>query len=568
MTETTGNLNVTSATVAGNLTASAAQALSLGNIQSTGAGMLTLNAGTTINNALAAGSHATTGGELILNAYGDIGATANLLETDVAQLSFHTHNDGNVYLNNAGTLTLAASQANTIILTAGNTLQITGAVSGNTLNFATTNNNGSILLDADVAAANSLTLNASGAISQTAGVLFANLLSLQTTTGDVGASSNPLQINANQLTLAVSGDAFLQQANAISLNGITVSGALNLTGNGALINNGSLNANSAMLNTTGNGDIQFAQNATVTGLLALNANGSGNILTNNNASLATGSLSVQSGNGNVTLDGSFGSVSGVTGGNLTLSSAGDLKVSAGGLQGNAVELTTHGTGDIVLDGTVKGQTVTLASVNAIRTDDSSIVNISATDSDSLQAQTIIGSLLHPINIQASSGKTEIRANGALNGISVDLIGLFAGGKIDLLNTPPGEVIVNGVIVSPLLTDNNNNDNLNDLGQIPLLGGISDIYSPVRINYLMHQTVDATGIFTPDDVIFGKLFNAVQNQSDPDSGTPPNTSSVETPPAATVSPVPTETIPPAFDNDKAQAELKAFSRNITDKTIKR
>jgi hypothetical protein len=126
------------------------------------------------------------------------------------------------------------------------------------------------------------------------------------------------------------------------------------------------------------------------------------------------------------------------------------------------------------------------------------------------------------------------------------------------------VIINGVILgsvanniglqppSVVNTIPNSVTDIN-LGQTPLLGGIPDIYSSFRMTYLAHQTVDPTGVFSPDDVLFGKLFSAVENPSDAEPAIVPNTS-VNTAPSTAPGFNQNEMM---FDNHKAQAELNNF-----------
>lgn len=180
---------------------------------------------------------------LALGATGAVSITASANNTPFAL--------GNVSGSNG---TLGGVEAASLNLTNNGTINSTSDVVTGLASFVA-QNGGSINLAGTMAVSNSLslTVSGSGTINQTAGTVTTGLLALNSGTGaiTIGQSgSNNAALLAGQLAIAAQGAATIHDNIAVTLNGSTVGGQLNLTDLPGITISGTSSAASAVLTTT------------------------------------------------------------------------------------------------------------------------------------------------------------------------------------------------------------------------------------------------------------------------------------------------------------------------------
>jgi hypothetical protein len=259
--------NASAITGAGSLIQAGTGTLTLTGNSSAFAGATTVNAGKT----LAIG----TGGSL-----GAAGSTLALADSASSMLFTEASGTSIVGSTVSGAGSISHSGAGTGVLTANNnysgatnvsggTLQIGNATTTGTLgtaNAVTLSNNatlafsraanttidktisgngnvtanitGDLALTSNIAltGSNTINLTASGSITETSGSLAATNLYMTATTGNIGSAGQRIQSNVNNMALTAAGDAFVTEANGVSiaanvgkLDLATTNGTLNVT---------------------------------------------------------------------------------------------------------------------------------------------------------------------------------------------------------------------------------------------------------------------------------------------------------------------------------------------------
>ncbi|HEY0198066.1 MAG TPA: filamentous hemagglutinin N-terminal domain-containing protein [Rhodanobacter sp.] len=280
----------------------------------------------------------------------------------------------------AGTLTGSSSGATTLTganvigtlgrftaigfnLTDAQALTVSGPVDGGSSTTLTTTN-GDLTINGAVKGATT-TLTSAGAIGE----------------GGSGA------ITAGTLTGSSSGATTLTGANAIGMLGGFTAIGFNLTDTQALTVSGPVDGGSSMTLTTTSGDLMIngAVSGTTTMLTsvgAINEGGSGTITADTLTGSSAGSTTLMGANAISTLDG-------FTSTGFSLTDAQALTVSGPVDGGNSTTLTTT-SGDLTINGAVKGATTTLTSAGAIGEGGSGTITAGTLTGSSSGATTLTG----------------------------------------------------------------------------------------------------------------------------------------------------------------------------------
>ncbi len=195
---------------------------------------------------------------------GNIGTASNQIRTTAGVLDVNSN--GNVFVTTTGDVSLNASSGDTFRLTSGGGITVQDDLLSNNLTL-TSGNNGNIDLNWFIAGltgpdATSVTLNAngSGSITQALGTnIRTTSLSLNSASGDIGASGSPITVNPNvtnvNLSVHTTGDWFVTAFGDVNLgastggNGTLVSNNVSTTGNTTLT--GTLDITTQSLNVAG-----------------------------------------------------------------------------------------------------------------------------------------------------------------------------------------------------------------------------------------------------------------------------------------------------------------------------
>jgi hypothetical protein len=181
----------------------------------------------------------------------------------------------------AGTLKVNTA-GSAFVREASSVILDTSIVSG-TLEL-TTANNGSITVGADSSAGTmKLTANGSGSISRSGDcTLTGTMVNLTSDIGQIGSNIAPIQTAAGTLLLNTAGNAYVNEANNVTLGASAVSGTLKLTtaSNGSITIGGNSSAGPLKLIAHGNGVIDRSGNFTLSGGVVNLESGSGDIGSN------------------------------------------------------------------------------------------------------------------------------------------------------------------------------------------------------------------------------------------------------------------------------------------------
>ncbi|MBK8191162.1 MAG: filamentous hemagglutinin N-terminal domain-containing protein [Vampirovibrionales bacterium] len=279
-------------------------------------------------------------GTLALSATsGDIGTAGNAIDSNATAASLNT--TGDAFLSEASNLTLNASAVGgTLEISAAGDITTAGAISADTASIASSDPDGDITLNHNVTGTTSLTISASGTgdITQSAGVLNAGTLALSATSGNIGTAGNAIDSNAAAASLNTSGDAFLSEANNLTINASAVGGTLEISAAGDIATAGAISADTASIASSDpDGDITLNHNVTGTTSLTITASGTGDITQ---------------------------SAGTITGGLLTFNTNGGLGTALDRLDINAATLTLNTTGDLFLN---ESDNITLNAATALHT---------------------------------------------------------------------------------------------------------------------------------------------------------------------------------------------------------
>ncbi len=396
-------------------------------LEATGAGTVTQNAGRV------------GGGLVTVTAATDIGSAGNRFDTDAATLDI---SGNNVYIDELNGVTLGAGNSAVMAydLTAGGDIDVTGAVTGNTVNLNTTGVNGTININGgsvNGATAVTLTTPGNGAVNLMAG---GNLISIN---GTVSVIADNMDLSGGTID-AGNGD--------VTLAASTASRSIGLGGGAGL-----LSLTNAELNNLSAGNLTIGNNAT-TGDMSIDAID----LTAVDASLhlrTAGTITdadptddsipniILANNRDITFDGAGGLGTGQIG-NPGL---GDLDVQIGGTGMISVKTNNAAAYINLTDGGYVGTFdvgtagFELSAENGSILDGNGAANNFTAGADSyLTASGTIGTDTDPLDVNIVGGDLFVSAGGAVNGVSVNIDGtVMPTNDLSVVGGPPGLVIFNG-----------------------------------------------------------------------------------------------------------------------------
>jgi hypothetical protein len=428
-----------------------------------------------------------------------VGVAGNPVTGDVTQ------NAGTAIVADALTVLTNNDTASSATITLTNTGNNAATIDLQTMNVANnasvasniqyTDSNGFVVTKITTAGDTQLTNGADGAVTQTGTIESAGLLLL-------GSGSYTLTNAANTVTtIAANNNGEIQYVNA---TGLTVGTVLGTTGITTLSDDVLLTA------TTGNLTITEQMNVG-TGTIRLEAEATGGTITGGGQITAV-ALGARTNNGAVTLDNVLNDVNtlaaATNGGTLTFvdangvdigavteivglfdavagvnTGAGDFALTAGGDVTQSQAIYVGGTTDVVADGAItlantsndfvgqvntEGTAVTLVDSNNLylglneatagaisMTAGQSIynaltaggTNITSTAASMLAGNGgVVGTLAKPVTVSLPS--VTATATQQQGGVSIDLSGYVGDNTIWLTQTPPGLVILNGMIINP------------------------------------------------------------------------------------------------------------------------
>ncbi len=387
-------------------------------------------------------------------------------------------------LNVAATTTLAAGAANDIALTnLGNDFGAVGITSGN--NVALTDTNSLDLAASTVSGTLNVTTN--GALTQSGGLNVIGITTLSPGPGNNIIFANPAN-DFSSVSITSGNNATLQDSNAIGLGAMTVSGTLNVTATGAITDaNGSTNnITAATANLTG-AIVGTAGDPIETSVGTLNATSiAGGIFVTQANAVTLGN--VVAGAGDVTIT----------------NTAGDMTINTVTAATGAVNLTAAG--GSILDGNGTANNVTASA-------DSTLNALGG----------VIGVSADPIDVNITGATLGVAAINQMGGISATLNGTVSpGNSLIVLNSPPGLVLFNGIILNPPPTPLN-------LVNLGLLTGTAVYLNPdavVSAYYLKPSRAalltNVTSTYLPGTIVLPSYVSVTGNQLSVTRTVPPCT----------------------------------------------
>lgn len=194
---------------------------------------------------------------ITLNAdQGSIGTAGAPITTTTNMLTAGAGTNGSFYINNTGDIDLQSSSAgSTFKLVNDGNVTVSGDVTANDLTIATTTgSNGSIVLNANLTGANTVTLQAGGTastITQAAGASVNGGSLALSSGGDIGSSDTAFTTSVSSMTARTSaGCVFVSNTGDVSVGTSTVAGQLVVSGSGNLATAGSIQAQSVQLTSS------------------------------------------------------------------------------------------------------------------------------------------------------------------------------------------------------------------------------------------------------------------------------------------------------------------------------
>jgi hypothetical protein len=179
--------------------------------------------------------------------------TATGILINLGDRSLDVSVDGNV---SSGTI---SANLGDIKLAGGNGITVAGdlTTTGNVTLNTSTDGNGGIALQANVTSGGNLklTTHGSGAITQTTGILTANNLHLTADNGNIGDSSQPLNINATKLFANTTGSVHVNEFDDLILGNSTAGGSFSVVAGGAITVNNVLTQSGSILVSAGAGTL-------------------------------------------------------------------------------------------------------------------------------------------------------------------------------------------------------------------------------------------------------------------------------------------------------------------------
>ncbi len=459
LTESSGNLSVTSAIAAGSvdiqtqngsLTAGTVTTGDTLNLQATGGNLAVTSAtsggtmrlisdGTVIAGTLdSAGTlDIQAGSDLTITTAGAIGdmtlvagGNANLdtLDTDGA-LDIQANGgslaitsataDGNLSLfADAGLTVGAATTLGEIVIQSATGNMSLGSVQA--VDAVTLNSGGAVTFDSlESTNAGDITITAGSTIMDTDDVgsnIRTDGTLILTSNGNIGTLGNRIQTAVGTLQASNNGigGIFIQDADALMLGPVSAGGSVNISAGDTLTVGNTITGQDITLATTSNnGAILIGADVTAANAISLTAHGSGDI--NQTAGLlTTNSLAFASSSGNINLNTDIQTVSGTTTGNITLTEADTLTVGSAGMSGHSIDIHVA-SGNLAVDGAMAANHLQLATSNG---------NIH-------------------LNSNVTGNTIEVQAGGTGN---IALNGNLNGNAIQLSTATSGNISGNGLII--------------------------------------------------------------------------------------------------------------------------
>ena len=305
-------------------------------------------------------------------------------------------------------------------------------------------------------------------------------LSVVATTGTGGLTlvadadsngSGTLVMGSGSLLSTASGNLTLSDAGGLDLRTVTSTG-----GNLTTSSRGNVRVRNQMT-TGGSGTITIGADS--------EGNGTGTFVQDVGSTIATGGgnitisgadpmilRTINAGTGNVfvtgvgagtNVDDDGNNATQITGNTLTITSGG--RIGASGLNNqidtsvNLLHATATGgsiflTNDKTLSlGTINAGTgnVTLTSGGSLLDGNGAALNLTAGGPSTLTAAGVIGTASDPLEVLVTGGNLNVSAGSQASGVSVDISGTVTpSNTLNLLASPPGQVIFNGQVIFPVL----------------------------------------------------------------------------------------------------------------------
>jgi len=487
------------------------------NITTTNNGNITLSnniVSDTVTNLTAGGSGSIirtagtiTGTTFILNmssGTGNIGQ-GTAIQTTAGTISANTAGNVAVTQTGGGALTLNSSSASnagsTFTLTSDGDITVAGALNVGSANISTTGSGDDIDVNAQITAANSVSLDVSngatgGAIDLNAGITAGNQVSLstnlgaitasgagslistnslviQSTTGAVGATGagNNVATDAASITVSTgnltTSDVFVTATRAGLVNVLNLSGNnINLTGSGVgntlvlgtIAAAGTGNSVSVTQNAGTNGAITLTNNVSSTGNVTLSANGVGAI-SRTGGTVSANVLTMSSGSGDIGVLGSAIETDVTT---LAATTAGDVYVNEANAlgvnnsQGSNFNLVAGGAVTINDGQTLQGANVSIEGASIVNdgtirgiggaTTRANSVNLTATTGNITRGTvgTDNNVLTNSLSLTTNGGNVGVSAATAFNTNATSITANTGIGDIFISDNSTSAVSLNGI----------------------------------------------------------------------------------------------------------------------------
>jgi trimeric autotransporter adhesin len=382
-------------------------------------------------------------------------------------------------LNVAGNATFAAGASNDITLSnPGNDFSTLAITSGRNVTVQDTN-------DLNLGASTVLgTLNVTtnGGLTQSGALVVIGVASLTAGSGN-NVTLNNVANDFDTVAVTSGNNVTLVDSNGLNLGSSSVSGNLNVTTNGALSQIGALTVAGATALVAGSGnDIALNNAGNDFSIVAVTSGNNVSFRDANNISLGTSTIS-----GNFTVSAGGAIVDGDGAGtNITANSASLTAASSVGSAANPLETAvatlnatanadgvymaevdgvtvnnvvangghvavSNTTGDMVINTiTATGSINLIAAAGSILDGNGSANNLTAGADSTLEALGgVIGLATDPIEVNVNPGLLGVSATGQMGGVSVDINGtVLPTNALTLINSPPGEVIFNSIVLNP------------------------------------------------------------------------------------------------------------------------
>ncbi len=439
-----GTLSVTAngaIALAGNVSADTSVSLSV-----TGAGTISRTGGTITSPSVS-----------LTTETGSIGAGANPIATATATLALTTAGSANAFVTNSGVVNLATSSvAGTLQLLNNNIISTTGVITAGTLKLQTTANNGNIVIGSNVTSALSstlmtqgtgiVTINSTKTLTATSGNvnITANGVNIQgainsdskstqlkpnaavaITVGNTGASSDPFEVSAAELsritagtllvgdfgknsTFTLADDIDVSGVGAGSYNLVFVTGGNYTPSAGVTIDLGTTHS----LSVSAQGNVS---SGTVTGSTFVNFSSSQTVSINGDVTVSSGTIQITG--ATLSLTGTINAGSG----SVQFAPYGNRTIALGGTGGNAqFELTNAFLANITANSVTLGQAFTPGGITIIDGTDLSATNVTQYNLQNAGNITNAGNLTLGLKTMTMSAQGSVTSGSIFGGTLVNL----------------------------------------------------------------------------------------------------------------------------------------------------